>query len=304
MITRIGSITLEVPKLAESVAFFEQKVGLSVTEEVGSTCFLTSTERHHEMVLVQSETGQTALRHLNLEVTEGQLEACVSRAVAAGARDCGAIDHAGISEGRVIEIPGGFGVKLYTGMQIVAAPSDAVLPRPTNFSHLNIGVPEVARIVDFMMAGLGLRPSDWLRSKENPFLAFLHCPVEEAAHHGIAILESEEVKLHHIAFDYQTVNDVAARVDNYVDQSHYLVWGMGRHGTGGSIFAYIEDVSGMLVELGSGMIRVDHDPRWLGPQVWSLEDPRAVDEWGSSVPEQWLGKRVDVLSPVGESTLA
>ena len=28
-------------------------------------------------------------------------------------------------------------------------------------------------------------------------------------------------------------------------------WAMGRHGTGGSIFACIEDISGMLVELGS-----------------------------------------------------
>lgn len=45
-------------------------------------------------------------------------------------------------------------------------------------------------------------------------------------------------------------------------------WGMGRHGTGGSIFAYIEDISDMLVELGSGM---------SFPAAASRPDPPSVE---------------------------
>lgn len=300
MITRVGSVTLEVPDLDGSVAFFERKVGLAVTERDEKTAYLSSTYRHHEMILAQSETGETALRHLNLEVADGTLAETVASAVAAGAHDRGPIVHPGIGEARVIEIPGGFGVKLYTGIETVEAPPAGDLARPMHFSHFNIGVPEVAPVMDFMMTGLGLRPSDWLRSKEDPFLAWLHCPVENASHHGVAILESPEIKLHHIAFDYVTVEDVVERADNYVDQTHYLVWGMGRHGTGGSVFAYIEDPSGMMVELGSGMITIGNDPRWDGPKVWSMDDPRGVDEWGSSIPEKWLAQSVRVRTPQSE----
>lgn len=297
MITRVGSVTLEVPNLDQSVEFFERKVGLAVTETDTNTAYLTSTHRHHEMILAQSDSGETALRHLNLEVADGTLGAMIDAAVAAGARDCGPITHSGIGEARVIEIPGGFGVKLYSGMETVAAPPTGDLARPMHFSHFNIGVPEVAPVMEFMMKGLGLRPSDWLRSKEDPFLAWLHCPVENAGHHGVAILQSSEIKLHHIAFDYVRVEDVVSRADNYVDESHYLVWGMGRHGTGGSVFAYIEDPSGMMVELGSGMIVIGKDRRWDGPKVWSMDDPRGVDEWGSSIPEKWLAESVQVRTP-------
>ncbi|TXN28933.1 VOC family protein [Lacisediminihabitans profunda] len=298
MITRIGSITLEVPDLEASIDFFQHKVGLVETERVERTSYLSATTRHHEMILVESTTGTTALRHLNLEVAEGQLEATVAQAIAAGAVDCGELRHEGIAEAHVLEIPGGFGVKLYTGMQAVPEPPASDIARPYQFSHFNIGVPEVAPVVDFMVEAFGLRPSDWLRSKEQPFLAWLHCPVEGAPHHGVAILESADIKLHHIAFDYRDVADLVARADNYVDTDHYLVWGMGRHGTGGSAFAYTEDPSGMMVELGSGMIVIGKDPRWDGPKVWSMDDPRGVDEWGSSIPEKWLAKRVEVRSPI------
>jgi len=297
MITRVGSVTLEVPDLAASVAFFDDKVGLIATEQVEGTVYLTSTTRHHEMILVQSSSGRTALRTLNLEVADGRLDAMAASALGAGATDLGPVQHPGIRAGRLLGIPSGFTVKLYEGMTTVAPPPEGDLVRPYQFSHFNIGLPDVASMANFMEAGFGLRPSDWLRSREQPFLTWLHCPVEGANHHGVAILESEDVKLHHIAFDFAEVGDVVRRVDNYVDDTHFLVWGMGRHGTGGATFAYVEDPSGMMVELGSGMIVIGEDPRWDGPKVWSMDDPRGVDEWGSTIPERWLQKRVDVASP-------
>jgi catechol 2,3-dioxygenase len=150
--------------------------------------------------------------------------------------------------------------------------------------------------VDFFTAAFGLLPSDWIGSTEDPFLAWLHCPVFNAPHHGVAILKGDP-KLHHIAFDYETLAGLTDRVDNYVDGSHYLVWGMGRHGTGGSVFAYTEDASGLMVELDNGMISIGDDPRWTEPRVWSLDDQRAVDEWGSAIPEQWLAKRTAYIRP-------
>ena len=65
MITRVGSVTLEVPDLDRSVRFFEGKVGLVVTERDEATAYLRATSRHHDMVLAASATGTTPLRPQN-----------------------------------------------------------------------------------------------------------------------------------------------------------------------------------------------------------------------------------------------
>ncbi|QJU55302.1 VOC family protein [Herbiconiux sp. KACC 21604] len=301
MITRVGSITLDVPDLAASTAFFVDKVGLDVTDDDGSTAFLRAADRHHDLMLQQSATDETALRHLNLEV-EGDLAEHVATAVAAGAIDIGPISHAGVAEAHVLEIPFGYAVKLYRGMETVPAPAAVALERPFRFSHFNIAVPEVAPMMEFFTAAFGLLPSDWIGSREDPFLAWLHCPVFNAPHHGVAVLKGDP-RLHHIAFDYGTLPGLVGRVDNYVDDEHYLVWGLGRHGTGGSVFAYTEDASDLLVELDTGMISIGDDPRWTHPRVWSLEDQRAVDEWGSAIPERWLAKRTAFVRPSDQAVI-
>jgi catechol-2,3-dioxygenase len=295
MITRVGSITLEVPDLDASVEFFTEKVGLALTESDGRTAFLRSGEFHHDLILVASDDGSTALQHLNFEV-DSDLDGHVARALAAGATDLGPIVHPGVAAAHLIEIPGEFAVKLYTGIATVGAPPVGPIARPYRFSHFNIGTPDVKGAMNFFTEAFGLRPSDCIGTWDDPWLAWMHCPVPRAGHHGVAILQSERM-LHHIAFDFEQVQNVADRVDNYVDGTHYLVWGMGRHGTGGSAFAYIEDHSGMMVELDSGMIVIGDDPRWDGPKEWSLDDPRSVDAWGSKVPEAWLAKRIEVRRP-------
>lgn len=297
MITRVASITLEVPDLRASLEFFESKVGLTLTEQIGPGAYMRATANHHDLVLIQSDQGRCGLRTLNLEVGEGGLDADVARAVAAGAADLGAVDQPGVDRAHLLEMPGGFGVLLYAGLRQVGAPPALPLPRPARFSHFNIGVPDPATALDFFTTAFGMRPSDWIGDPGDPLIGWLHCPVPGALHHGVAILKSADVKLHHISYEYASIEQVAARVDHYVDATHYLVWGMGRHGTGGSVFAYIEDPSGLMVELGTGMIRIGQDPRWTGPEVWALDDQRGIDEWGSAIPERWMAKQVEVLRP-------
>ena len=73
MITRVASITLEVPDLRASLEFFESKVGLTLTEQIGPGAYMRATANHHDLVLIQSDQGRCGLRTLNLEVGEGGL---------------------------------------------------------------------------------------------------------------------------------------------------------------------------------------------------------------------------------------
>ncbi|MFE2051613.1 VOC family protein [Streptomyces sp. NPDC059459] len=294
MITRVSSITLEVPDIESSIGFFEEHIGLTVTERIGDRAYLRARSVHHDLVLVASQSGATSLHTLNFESDD--VASDIARAVAAGAKDHGPIDHAGVDTAHLLEAPGEIGLLIHSTLQTVDAAPALRLAQPAHFSHFNIGTPDPASLIRFFV-DLGMRNSDWIGSVEEPLIGWLHCPVDGALHHGVAVLQSPDTRLHHISYEYDTTEQIVDRVDNFVDDTHFLVWGMGRHGTGGSIFAYMNDVSGVMVELGTGMIRIGQDPRWNGPQVWPLDDPRGVDEWGSSVPDAWMAQRVDVSSP-------
>jgi catechol 2,3-dioxygenase-like lactoylglutathione lyase family enzyme len=297
MIKRVAHVAIEVSDLDRSVQFYEEYVGLSVMERDGDTVYLTCNERHHDLVLMQSAVGETGLHHLALEVSDGDLSDAVDLAVAAGARPLGDIVEPGVQAAAMIEDPTGFRWKLYSGMADAPA-RPASVPRAVAFSHFNLAAPDVPRVSQFIVDGLGMRSSDWLGSREDPFVCWFHCPVQGAYHHGIAIINKPTLQLHHIAFDYDTIADVAARADHYVTRDRLLVWGMGRHGTGGGLFCYIEDPSGLMIELSSDMIRIGDDPRWERAQVWDLDDPRGVDVWGSSVPERWIAHGIPLARSV------
>lgn len=286
-ITRVASATIEVPNLGSAIEFYEDAIGLVETEREGRVAYLTCSRRHHELVLAESPIGQTAVRHLSLEVGQGGLEAAVARATGAGAVMLGEAEVPGVREAVRVRGPEGFVYELLSGMEAVGEPPPSKLPRPEQFSHVNIGVVDVPTTQRFLLDGLGFRPSDWLASDVDPPLAWYHCPTPRAAHHGIAVLATPTARLHHIAFDYADIKAVADRLDYLVSPQHLVIWGMGRHGAGDSIFSYVEDRAGVMVELGTGMVRVG-DQGWGEPRVMDPDDPQGADVWGSQIPKPWL----------------
>jgi catechol 2,3-dioxygenase-like lactoylglutathione lyase family enzyme len=267
-------------------------------ERTENTAYLTCNQRHHEHILIQSPNGERGLNHLAVEIEDGTLPQSVDQAVSAGARVLGTVDEPGVAEAVMLEDPLGFRWKLFTGMEQVEAPAPLDVPRPETFSHYNLAAPNVTDLVDFLVDGLGLKPSDWLRSKEDPFVCWFHCDQPGALHHGIAIINTPETQLHHIAFDYADIGAVAKRVDNYVTRDRVLVWGMGRHGTGGGIFSYIEDPARLMIELSAEMIHIGEDPRWNEPEIWDMDDPRGVNAWGDPVPGHWVAHGVPLSQSV------
>lgn len=295
MITRVASATIEVPDLDVAVRFYLDAIGLVETERRDGVAYLTCSARHHELALVESEGGETALRHLSLEVADGGLGALVAQAAAAGGEVLADAAVAGVREAVRVRGPEGFVYELVSGMDTVAEPPPGALPRPEQISHFNIGAVDVPATQRFLLDGLGFRPSDWLASKEDPLLAWLHCPAPRANHHGIAVLATPTARLHHLAFDYADIQAVADRLDHLTSPRHLVIWGMGRHGAGDSIFSYVEDPAGLMVELGTGMVRVG-DATWGEPRIMDVDDPQGADRWGSQIPEPWMAHGIPLTA--------
>ncbi|MDP6620404.1 MAG: hypothetical protein QGG90_13330, partial [Nitrospinota bacterium] len=62
----------------------------------------------------------------------------------------------------------------------------------------------------------------------------------------------------------------------------FLEWGPGRRPPGETLFAYVRDPDGNIVEIFAELIRIDDEKNW---RVQVLEPgPKSVDYWGSVPP--------------------
>jgi catechol 2,3-dioxygenase-like lactoylglutathione lyase family enzyme len=307
MISRIGYVVLEVPDLERAIGFYTIGVGARLVERSERVVYLASSAVHHEMVLTQSATGSPSFVALGLEVVAGSLGQAVEQAVQAGAKVIAdGVGLVRVHAGATLETAFGFQVELFEGME-ADAPSgrETGVQGPVRFEHINLATPDIDAWDEFLVKGLGLEWSDRCYDADGTLISWFHCPVSGADHHGIANTRSQAPMLHHIKWEYPTLDEVVDRVDRFAAQAETLVWGMGRHGVDRSIFAYVKDPAGVMNELGLGMLQVDDSTHWTAPRDLPVDTPQLVDFWGSPIPEPWLMAGLPTKSaasavPVGE----
>ena len=290
MISRIGYVVLEVPDLEHALSFYTNGVGVRLVERSDKAAYLASSALHHEMVLIQSPTKSSSFVALGMEVAAGTLEPAVEQAVQAGAKvGAHGAGLANVRAGATLETAFGFQIELFEEMEVLLPSSPGTGGEgPLRFEHVNLATPAIDAWNEFLVNGLGLEWSDRCYDADGTLISWFHCPVPGADHHGIANTRSQAPMLHHIKWEYPTLQEVVDRVDRFAADAKTLVWGMGRHGVDRSIFAYVKDPAGVMNELGLGMLRVDDSAHWTAPRDLPVETPQLVDFWGSQIPEPWL----------------
>jgi len=302
VIQRIGHVALEVPSVADAAAFYCDFIGLRLVERVEDTAYLSCNDRHHELVLEQSSAGKSGLGHVGLEVEPGTLDDCVARALGAGATSPEELAEPGVGRAVLLTAPEGFQIKLFEEMQSVDVPplGDA---SPERFGHLNLTTTDIDAWGAFLEDGLGFELSDRASDGTGTVISWYHCPVTGADHHGIANTRSAQPGLHHIKWEYRSVAAVVDVVDKYCESGRTLVWGMGRHGVDRSLFSYVEDPAGLMNEVGLGMLKIGESAEWTGPSEYAIDDPRAVNLWGATIPEPWLVHGIPLAKAVTASSM-
>lgn len=290
MISRIGYVVLEVPDLEHALSFYTSGIGAHLVERSEQAAYLASSAVHHEMVLTQAAPKSPSFVALGLEVTAGTLDQSVEQAVQAGAKlATNGVGLVNVRAGATLETAFGFQIELFEGMEI-AGPSvrDTGVEGPVRFEHINLATPDIDAWDEFLVNGLGLKWSDRCYDVDGTLISWFHCPMPGADHHGIANTRSQAPMLHHIKWEYPSLEEVVDRVDRFAADAETLVWGMGRHGVDRSIFAYVKDPAGVMNELGLGMLQVDDSEHWTAPRDFPVDTPQLVDFWGSPIPEPWL----------------
>jgi catechol 2,3-dioxygenase-like lactoylglutathione lyase family enzyme len=175
---------------------------------------------------------------------------------------------------------GGYGVvfldpegrRVDVSAEVAEWPLLDVAAGPDRLSHIVLNSTAMAESVAFYTDMLGFQISD---SYENDLMIFLRC---NELHHCIVLAPGEWTSLNHVAFEVATSDEVMKSLGRMRKSGFDTIWGPGRHGPGGNVFAYFQDPVGNVIEYTAELLEVDDT--WE-PQVWA-RTPENADVWGTS----------------------
>jgi catechol 2,3-dioxygenase-like lactoylglutathione lyase family enzyme len=162
-------------------------------------------------------------------------------------------------------------------------PAESVLTdqpvRPSNLTHVVYGTPDQPTTLRFFTEVIGFQISDQIPG----VVAFTRCG---EVHHNLAIQTAPVAFPHHIAFEVDDIDDVVrggqAMVDVDPDRN---MWGVGRHAIGSNWFWYLRDPSGTFVEYTADIDRISSQELYR-PKNWQGHE--FLYSFGPPVPHEFL----------------
>lgn len=148
---------------------------------------------------------------------------------------------------------------------------------PLFVSHVVLNSTDPARMIGFYTNMLGFTVSD---RYEHGTLTFLRC--DQPQHHCVGIAPGAVNGLNHFAMDCGDVNRVMRGISRMTRAGYTTIWGPGRHGPGGNIFAYFEDPTGFVAEYTCDVLQIDDTESWTA-QEW-VRTPETGNTWLSGGP--------------------
>jgi catechol 2,3-dioxygenase-like lactoylglutathione lyase family enzyme len=150
---------------------------------------------------------------------------------------------------------------------------------PRRLGHVVIGTTDFDATTAFFRDGLGLQASDYIGDAG----AFLRCSTD---HHNVMVLRAPVVFPHHSSWQVDDIDEIGrgahAMLDGHPERH---VWGLGRHHAGSNFFYYLKDPSGTFSEYFSDMDCIPEDQVWT-PETF--EGALGLFNWGPPPPPSFL----------------
>lgn len=285
---RMTSITIGVPNVAETAAYYEE-FGLTPTGDGG---FRTSDGGE------QLRLEQTATRRLT-EVGVGVENPDDLDRIA---RQLDALDLTWTRDGDVLKTQepiAGFRATVSVAPRIEQEPGDVAeyngpgrLTRegrasgilregpvaPRKLGHVVIGSTDQGATQKFFTEGLGFKISD-----KAPFASFMRCSTD---HHNVLVQQAPLNFLHHTSWQVEDVDEIGRGATAMLekDPSRH-VWGLGRHHVGSNFFWYLKDPAGNFSEYYSDLDCIVDDALW---KPGTFEGEKGLFNWGPPPPPSFL----------------
>ncbi len=271
----LRSVSLTVPDLAAAEAFYTQTWQLSVASREAGVLYLRGSGADHHLLALHAAPGTPSIRQITLRARSRMaLDLVAARAVAAGGVvERGVEPAADPAMGESLFIRDGDGrrIEIVFGDQRRAPDEPAPPDQPVRLAHAVLNSHAVEHTRAFFEQALGFVLADRTR-----IMAFMNCDVD---HHSIALGDTDNDALNHIAFLMPTLDAVMRGGGRMKDAGMPPQWGPGRHGPGDNAFNYFVDPFGIVIEYTAEVEQIDDSYQPGMPADWTWP-PGRIDQWG------------------------
>lgn len=289
-IVRLSHTVFNVTDLAASRVFYEDVLGLQVSDATqGEVYFRAMEERgHHSLVIRQAKSA--SIDALSFKVWQDDDLDKAEAFFASVGRATSWVERP--FQGRTLATtdPHGIPLEFYAAMdRLPHIHQQYNLYRgvkPLRIDHFNCFSPNVDESVAFYNS-IGFRMTEYTSDAETGriWAAWMH---RKGGVHDVAFTNGTGPRMHHTAFWVPTPLNIIDLLDlmattGYVDN---IERGPGRHGISNAFFLYVRDPDNHRIEIYcSDYQTVDPD---LEPIHWDLKDPQRQTLWGAAAPRSWF----------------
>lgn len=274
-IEALRSVALTVPELGAAEAFYTGTWRLDIAARGDGVIYLRGSGSDHHLLALHEAPGAPTIRQVTLRARNAAALAAIAQAtVAAG----GVIERAAAPAGDpaggtslLIRDADGRRIEIVHGDTRRTPDAPAPPDQPQRLAHAVLNCHAVAASQAFFERALGFVLADRTR-----IMAFMNC---DADHHSIALGDTDNDALNHIAFLMPTLDAVMRGGGRLKDAGLAPQWGPGRHGPGDNAFNYFVDPFGIVIEYTAEVEQIDDSYRPGSPTDWTWP-PGRIDQWG------------------------
>lgn len=278
LVSALRSVALTVPDLAVAEHFFTSIWHLDVVAKNERAIYFRGTGSDHHLLELHHAEGPAKIRYVTLRARDhSALEKVAQAAVAAGGKVLKPIAEVTAPGGGLsvtVVDPDGRVFQLVYGDAIHADAHEAS-DRPIRLAHAVLNSHDVESTRAFMESVFDFSLSDRTR-----IMAFMRC---NSDHHSIALGDTDNDALNHIAFLMPDVDSVMRGGGRMRDAGYGIEWGPGRHGPGDNAFNYFVGPFDVVIEYTAEVEQIDDSYKAGQPSDWTWP-PGRVDQWGISAP--------------------
>lgn len=294
-VAHLGHVEMYTDRYAESLRFFTEIYGLTLTAEDETSAYLRAFDDYefHSLKLTRHHT--TGVGHIAYRVASPAALARRVAAIEASGFPVQGWVEGDLGHGRAFRFEDPFGhvFELYFDTNRYQAPAGqtAALKNiaqryhgrgacPRRLDHLNLLSSDVREFRRFMETCLGSRVTEMIQLDNgriggcwftvNNKTYDLACTEEHGGGVG---------RLHHVTYATDQREDILRAADIFLENGVHIETGPHKHAIQGTFFLYVWEPAGNRVELANAGARLILAPDWE-PVVWTETDRKKGQAWG------------------------
>lgn len=297
-VAHLAHVEIKSPKPEESIRFFTQLLGLSVTAQQGQSVYLRAygDYPHHTLKITEAKEaglGHVSWRAYSPESLEGRARAL--KEAGFGRWTEGDLGH---GPSYAFTTPDGHPMELFYEVERYKAPAgeQPILKNAPNkiplagaavrrLDHVNLLAGDVVTHREFMQQHLGFKLRERVVHHGDEKGAWLSVTTLV---HDIAFMKERGAargRLHHLCYWYDQVGDLLRAADILREYGIHIEGGPAKHSITQAMFMYVYEPGGNRVELFNGGYQI-FEPDWE-PVTWTEQEKHLRVWWGNELPDSF-----------------